>query len=108
MTVAVFEQIKKHREPAGSIFRDYCRRVGFLILNIQSVVDVSTYAIGGGISSQQLLIETINQEYDRILTELPLVKETLVNPEIKQAKFKSDANLYGALYSLLQTIDRTV
>ncbi|EJF01557.1 ROK family protein [Liquorilactobacillus mali] len=103
--LAVFELLSQQNQQAWDIFRTYCRRIAYLILNVQSVVDLSTYAIGGGISGQPLLVKTINEEYDEILSELPLVKETLKRPDIKKAKFENSANLYGALYSLLQEMD---
>ncbi|MGJ3791966.1 ROK family protein [Lactiplantibacillus argentoratensis] len=103
--IAVFEKLSQQQPLAWKIFRAYCQRVAYLILNVQSVVDLTTYAIGGGISSQPLVVKTINEEYDKILLELPLVKETLTRPQIKKAKFENSANLYGALYSLLQRLD---
>ncbi|WP_281165093.1 ROK family protein [Liquorilactobacillus sicerae] len=104
--VAVFDQINQGNEIAVKIFKLFCQKVAYLILNIQSVVDLTTYAIGGGISSQPLLVKTINEEYDKMLLELPLVKETLTRPQIKKAKFENSANLYGALYSLLVQLDQ--
>lgn len=104
--IAVFEKLGQQQPLAWKIFRAYCQRVAYLILNVQSVVDLTTYAIGGGISSQPLLVKTINEEYDKMLLELPLVKETLTRPQIKKAKFENSANLYGALYGLLQKLDQ--
>lgn len=104
--IAVFEKLSQQQPLAWKIFRAYCQRVAYLILNVQSVVDLTTYAIGGGISSQPLLVKTINEEYDKMLLELPLVKETLTRPQIKKAKFENSANLYGALYGLLQKLDQ--
>lgn len=106
--IAVFEQLSQQESVAWKIFRGYCRRVTYLILNIQSVIDLTTYAIGGGISSQPLLVKTINEEYDKMLLELPLVKQTLTRPQIKKAKFENSANLYGALYGLLQKLDQNL
>jgi predicted NBD/HSP70 family sugar kinase len=103
--IAVFEKLSQQQPLAWKIFRAYCQRVAYLILNVQSVVDLTTYAIGGGISSQPLLVKTINEEYDKMLLELPLVKETLTRPQIKKAKFENSANLYGALYGLLEKLD---
>lgn len=103
--VAAFELINQGVPLAKRVFEKYCRKVAYLILNVQSVVDLTTYAIGGGISAQPILVKTINQAYDKILAELPLVKRTLTRPEIKQAKFKNEANLYGSLYSLLVQLD---
>lgn len=105
--LAVFEQLSRQNPAAWKIFRAYCQRIAYLILNVQSVVDLTTYAIGGGISSQPLLVKTINEEYDKMLLELPLVKQTLVRPKIKRAKFENSANLYGALYGLLQKLDQS-
>lgn len=104
--IVVFEQIKQGDKTAVKVFKEFCRKVAYLILNVQSVVDLTTYAIGGGISAQPLVVKTINVEYDRLLTEMPLVKKTLTRPQIKQAKFKNEANLYGALYSLLCQLDQ--
>lgn len=104
--IAVFEKLSQQQPLAWKIFRAYCQRVAYLILNVQSVVDLTTYAIGGGISSQPLLVKTINEEYDKMLLGLPLVKETLTRPQIKKAKFENSANLYGALYGLLQKLDQ--
>ncbi|MCI1922355.1 MAG: ROK family protein [Liquorilactobacillus nagelii] len=104
--LAVFEKLSQQNSIAWKTFRAYCQRLAYLILNVQSVVDLTTYAIGGGISSQSLLVKTINEEYDKMLLELPLVKETLTRPQIKKAKFENSANLYGALYGLLQKLDQ--
>ncbi|KRL41838.1 ROK family protein [Liquorilactobacillus nagelii] len=104
--LAVFEKLSQQNSIAWKTFRAYCQRLAYLILNVQSVVDLTTYAIGGGISSQPLLVKTINEEYDKMLLELPLVKETLTRPQIKKAKFENSANLYGALYGLLQKLDQ--
>lgn len=102
---AVFEKISQGNEQAVTIFKAYCRRVALLILNVQSVVDLTTYAIGGGISSQPLVITTINEEYDKMVAEMPLIQQMLTRPEIKKAQFENSANLYGALYGLLQRLD---
>lgn len=72
-----------------------------LIMNIQSVVDLQRFVIGGGISAQPILIKTINQEYDRLHQETPFIREMMTKPEIMNSKFKNDVNLFGALYHLL-------
>lgn len=103
--IAVFKQIEAGEATAVGKFEHFCDYVAKLILNIQSVVDLQRYVIGGGISAQPLVVKTINDCYDRMLTETPLIKETFTKPEIMAAKFGNDANLYGALYSLLQQIN---
>lgn len=101
----VFEEIKAGNPIATKIFMSFCRNIAILILNIQSVVDLERFVIGGGISAQPLVVETINQQYDQVLNELPLVKQTFTRPNIYNSKFHNDANLYGALYHLLLQLD---
>lgn len=100
-----FEVIKTNVQ-AKEILHQYCIQVAILILNLQSVVDVEKIAIGGGISSQSILIDGIKNAYHE-LTEKnnPFIGQTLTMPEIVETKFKNDANLYGALYNLLMQIN---
>lgn len=102
---AVFTLINEGDTEAVQILREYCKKIALLIINIQTVIDVTDFVIGGGISSQPILIDTINEEYKKILNKLPLLEETLTMPRIQKAKFENSANLYGALYGLLQKVD---
>lgn len=103
--VAVFEAIKAGNQFAVKTFTHFCMYVAKMILNVQSVVDLQRYVIGGGISAQPLVIQTINNQYDEMLAKAPIIQETLTKPSIIKAKFGNDANLYGALYSLLQQLN---
>lgn len=103
--IAVFEAIKAGEPFAVKTFNHFCLYVAKMILNIQSVVDLQRYVIGGGISAQPLVITTINDQYDQMLAATPIIQATLTKPDIIQAKFGNDANLYGALYSLLQQLN---
>lgn len=86
-----------------SLFENYCHHVACLIMNIQSVVDLEKFVIGGGISAQPLVIKGINQAYDDLYHTNEAVALTLCRPQITVAKFNNDTNLYGALYQLLLT-----
>lgn len=103
--LAAFKAINAHDSSVMPIFEDFCNKVAVLILNVQSVVDLKAIAIGGGISAQPIVVQGINHAYDRLLDQNELVKETLTRPQIVDAKFKNDANLYGALYNLLIKIN---
>ncbi|WP_308557155.1 ROK family protein [uncultured Lactobacillus sp.] len=96
-----FEQINHHNKVAVEIFNKFCAGIASIIFNIQSVVDLKKIAIGGGISAQPIVIKTINDAYDDIMNNTSIIKQTLTKPIITSAKFKNDANLYGALYNLL-------
>ncbi|GEO59006.1 ROK family protein [Companilactobacillus bobalius] len=103
--IEVFNFINKKDPEAFPIFKEFCSYVAKLILNIQSVVDLKRFVIGGGISAQPIVTDTINEEYDKILNSTPIIKDSLTRPEILNAKFQNNANLYGALYGLLIKVD---
>lgn len=103
--IAVFKQIETGEPTAVTKFTHFCDYVAKLILNVQAVVDLQRYVIGGGISAQPLVVKTINAQYDQMLAATPIIQNTLTKPEIVAAKFGNDANLYGALYSLLQQLN---
>lgn len=103
--LAAFRAINTKNSDAVAIFNEFCQKVASIIINIQAVVDLDTIAIGGGISAQPIVIQGINQAYDSELNANELIKTTLTRPKIVEAKFKNDANLYGALYNLLLQVN---
>ena len=98
--LAAFEAINNGNEKAKKIFDEYCKRIAAIIIDIQAVVDLDAIAIGGGISAQPILVQVINQAYDKVLADNELIRKTFTRPKIVEAKFKNGANLYGALYNL--------
>lgn len=102
---AAFDAIRIS-ERARQIFEAYCRRIGQIIITLNSVIDVSKIVIGGGISAQDELIVEINRQYDYFSDDISVIKRRLTKPTIIAAKFLNDANLYGAVYKLLLQIDR--
>ncbi|WP_412989165.1 ROK family protein [Pediococcus siamensis] len=101
----VFQYINQNDSRIGSIFIDYCSHVAKLILSLQAVLDVNRFVIGGGISAQSIVTNTIRKELGVLFKENKLVYNTIGDIDIQQAKFGSDANLFGALYSFLLQID---
>ncbi|UWI43351.1 ROK family protein [Lactobacillus paragasseri] len=98
--LAAFEAINNGNEKAKQIFDEYCKRIAAIIIDIQAVVDLDAIAIGGGISAQPIVVQGINQAYDKVLADNELIRKTFTRPKIVEAKFKNGANLYGALYNL--------
>ena len=98
--LAAFEAINNGNEKAKKIFDEYCKRIAAIIIDIQAVVDLDAIAIGGGISAQPIVVQGINQAYDKVLADNELIRKTFTRPKIVEAKFKNEANLYGALYNL--------
>lgn len=108
--VHAFEAIKNKVPRAVEVFDEYCLSIATLILNMQTVTDPNKVAIGGGISAQPILIEGINQAYDRLVNEYnSIIGSTLIKPKIVAAKYRNDSNLYGSLYNLLlQTSNKKI
>lgn len=99
--VRVFQALNEKDKRISDIFNDYCQTIAVIILNIQSVIDVQRFSISGGISAQPLVLNGIKRAYSKISEHAPIVAQQMQSPEIVEAYFKNNANLYGALYSLL-------
>lgn len=96
-----FKAIKAGNEAAVKLFKEFCFNVAIMILNVQTVINGEKIVIGGGISAQPILIKEIRNQFQKILTDNPMLGDQVTPPEIVAAKFKNDTNLYGALYALL-------
>ncbi len=78
----------------------YCATLASGIFSLQLVLDVERVSIGGGISKQPLLLETLKkimQSYDGEFSSI--IPSTI--PEIVTCRFGNDANMIGALYHYL-------
>ncbi|KRL63112.1 ROK family protein [Lactobacillus psittaci] len=100
-----FEAINAGDKTAMAIFTDYCRDVANIILSVQAVVDGAKVVIAGGISAQEIVIKTINEQYDFLAKKFYRVGNELTKPEIVRAQFENDANIFGALYALLLDVN---
>ncbi|MCW0952840.1 ROK family protein [Weissella ceti] len=106
--LAVFEAINAHDPVAWPIFEAYAEEIGLIIHNIQAIMDLDRFVIGGGISAQPIVVETINEAYMRIFNTHFAIRTTLTPPEILPSRFKNDANMYGAVYRLLLEVNQEV
>ena len=52
-----------------SLFQEYCHDIAILIFNLQSLLLIEKVTIGGGISSQPLLIDEISRQYHELLSQ---------------------------------------
>ncbi|OSP84437.1 hypothetical protein B9J76_08285 [Lacticaseibacillus paracasei] len=102
---AVFDYINRHDALVWPIFKGYTQRLARLLITLQGVLDVDRFVIGGGISAQSIVTQSVNNELQILLDSNPLLAAYLNNFDVKQAHFANDANLYGALYSFLLQID---
>ena len=90
---------------ALEVLQRFCHAVAVQIYNLTVLLDVEKVAIGGGISGQPLLIETLDRVYEeKILKGHPFGEEqarSLPRPEIVPCAFHNEANQIGALVSYL-------
>lgn len=94
-----FEKYHDGDEVAKDALKEYSRTIAAGIVNIQSILDVEKFCIGGGISAEDVVIDEIRQS----LRELIMVKSTeAVNePVIEKCRFGNASGCVGALYNFL-------
>lgn len=102
---AVFDLINSGDHEALTLFEDFIDRIVELINNIQAVLDVDKFVIGGGISEQESLINAIQTRYQQSRAANVLFGKTVQNVMVTAAKFRNDANLLGAAYTLLRKLN---
>lgn len=95
--VQMFEWICQY-EAAEAALKEYATRFDRSIMNIQAVVDPEVFAIAGGISAHDELI-------DALVSQLPVVRSSYSGifkdvpmPKVVRAQLGNDANLCGAAF----------
>ena len=86
-----------------------CNAVAVQIYNLTVLLDVEKVAIGGGISKQPLLLDSLRRVYAGLFAsrgDSPYMIG-LPRTEIVPCHFSSEANQVGALYACLHTVGRT-
>lgn len=92
----IFNWILEGDEECKEILSSVCHQIAVQIYNIQCFLDPERICIGGGISKQPLLIETIKKKLDELYKTIPF---DFPHVEIAPCRFYNDSNLIGALYN---------
>lgn len=87
-----FKYLSDNNKDAITVFDEFCMNIAIQISNLGILLNVETVAIGGGISRQPILVETIRSKMKLIGIE-PMI------PNVVNCHFHSDANLIGAYMS---------
>lgn len=95
----VFSLAENGDEIALEEIRAYLSIIAFLIYNLNLVLNPEIFAIGGGISRQELTHTILKEELEKIYYSMGL---DLKVPKVINCKFFNDANLIGALYKHIQ------
>ena len=99
-----FEAANTGEPEALEVLEHFCKMVAVQIYNLTVLLDVEKVAIGGGISKQPLLLDTLRRIYAELFASRgasPYMKG-LPRTEIVPCHFSSEANQVGALYAHLQ------
>ncbi|WP_288562354.1 ROK family protein [uncultured Streptococcus sp.] len=100
--LAAFKAINAGDKTVYSLFESYCRNLAITILNLQTIFDMETFVIGGGISAQPILIEEVNRQFDKVHHEIDFIGKIIKRPKIVACHHHNGANLIGAAYFLKQ------
>lgn len=99
----VFEYANNGDEEVLKILDEYCHKLVLQLYNLQHIYDPEKFAIGGGISRQDILFEYLNKNIEKCSNEI----NYMVKPEIVRCKFFNDSNLIGALYNYMMNFKPT-
>ena len=89
----VFAGVNAGEQEALAALRTYAREIAIQIFNFQNLYDPDLFAIGGGISAQPALVETIREELAKLYEICPYFVR---RAQVVTCRFQNDANLYGA------------
>jgi Transcriptional regulator/sugar kinase len=95
----VFEYANNNDEEVLKILDEFTYKLAVQIFNLQSVLDSEIFAIGGGISAQDILIEYTQKNVDKYYEFFE--KFNFPKPKVVRCTFRNDANLIGALYNFI-------
>lgn len=91
-----FDAIQANDTIANKILGDFSESFAIGLFTIQTILDTETIAIGGGISAQKALIDSLNQKTDELFEQFNWAPQKRMN--IIPCFFGNDSNLIGALY----------
>lgn len=100
----IFELYHQGNEKVIKAVEEFGYDTGKLIYNLSVVLNLEKVAIGGGISSQDCLIEAIVKGTKKAWQTNPLRSldpPLVLMPEVCVCKFHNDANIIGAMYNYI-------
>ena len=102
----VFEMAEAGQSEVLEMLDAYTKKMAYQLYNLQSLLDLEVFAIGGGISKQPLLMEYLQKNIDEFMDNHPFkaFMPLIPTPKITTCQFFNESNLIGALYHhLMQT-----
>ena len=99
----IFALVEAQDPRALAALKEYTDLLAYEIFNLNLLLDLDMISIGGGISRQPALLDSLRKSIDSIQHIHPdMVQGTrLPLPSVTTCRFFNEANLIGALYHLL-------
>lgn len=95
----IFELVNQKNEKVYQVLSSFCFDIAIQLYNLQYLYDPEIICIGGGISSQEILINMIK---DAVMLIYNRTNQLLI-PKVVSCKYHNEANLIGALYHHIVT-----
>ena len=99
--IEFFKRVNDKDPMAREVLRQFAKLTAAYFYNLQTVLDIDTIAIGGGISAQPVLLEFIKEECDIIWQGKYGMMLPCKEPNIVLCQYGNDANLIGAVKNFL-------
>lgn len=96
----VFRWIAEGDKRIGRVLDQFTRPIARMIMNLQFIYDPERFAIGGGISRQPRLLESIQGNLEQFYALYPM---EVPRAEVTTCRFFNEANLIGAYQNYLRT-----
>lgn len=103
----VFDSIARGDHILQPLFKQYCKDLANVLLTVDTVLDLDRIAIGGGVSSQPILIQEISHQLQILHDSIKARNQHLTLPVVVACQFQNDANLLGSAYALMKQIGVT-
>jgi predicted NBD/HSP70 family sugar kinase len=101
--IKIFEMANAKDELVLKALDRFVMDIAKEIFNLQAILDPELFAIGGGISKQDLLINMIQEKLDYIYNVFPIT--TPSRAKVVRCHYDSDANLIGALKHFIENVN---
>ena len=96
--LTIFDAVKKSEPEAVDCLQWYTQEIAVRIFNIQTVLDVEQFALGGELLAYPAFMEYVKKNLNKLYLECPF---QVPKAELISCKFSEDANLIGALQCYL-------
>ena len=100
--LTIFDAVKNSEPEALEILQWYTQEISVRIFNLQTVLDVEKFALGGELMAYPAFMEHVKMNLNKLYNECPF---HVPKAELVSCKFSEDANLIGALQCYLADSD---